>query len=179
MKASAKDQKVGHTNWLQSLSEARNTCRKALAQASVDVSDPTRALWPAVRRQRMTREHQTVAQCHAAVIDYWEHIEPFSARVAGHWSEDVVEPHEFPDGDTLAVSLHNLHEWADRRYEEQSFERDELTGTRKVDEYHRVHLPTSYSRAVFEHLNKCLEGLKLAADPPRPDRNLKDPSEAW
>ncbi|MDR9381767.1 MAG: hypothetical protein RI560_08890, partial [Natronomonas sp.] len=87
MKPSNGDKQQGHANWLQSLSEARNNCRQALMQATVDVSDPERALWPAVSRDEMTREHRTVARAHATVLDYVEHLEPYKNRCADLWTK--------------------------------------------------------------------------------------------
>jgi hypothetical protein len=164
MKSTPEEQAQGHANWLQSMSQARNNCRQALIQASVDVSDPTRALWPAVGRDNMTREHRTVAQAHAALLDYVEHIEPYSARCAGLWTAEIVPEHAFPDGDTLPVVLSELEEWADMRYEDASQQHGELNPRQTATEIKRVHLPTAYARAAFRQANKCLERLKLGVD---------------
>lgn len=174
MKASNDDRDIGHANWIQSLNEARSQCRQALMQASVDVSDPRRALWPAVPRQRMTREHQTVAQCHAAVLDYAEHVEPFRNRCAGFWTEQIEPDHEFPDGNTLPVNLKELEAWADRRYREQVGTTHELTGRAEDTKLRRVHLPTAYTRQAFRQLNKCLEQLQLSVQLENPTYNTKE-----
>lgn len=179
MKASQSDQERAHTDWVASINDARATCRQALMQASVDVSDPHRALWPAVRRQQMTQEHQTVAQCHAAVLDYAEHVEPFKNRCAGKWTEQIDTDHEFPDGDTLPVVLAEIEDWADRRYEQRVGSKNELTGRKREQQIRRVHLPTAYARGAFRQLNTCLEQLKLAADPPTPERTVDGPGDAW
>lgn len=179
MKAGKKDRERGHHDWVSSLNEARATCRQALMQASVDVSDPKRALWPAVPRRSMTQEHQTVAKCHAAVLDYAEHVEPFEYRCAGKWTEEIVPAHKFPDGDTLPVVLSELEEWADRRYEQRVGRKDELTGRKERTELRRVHLPTAYARQAFRQLNGCLEQLNLAADPPTPERTVDSAEDAW
>ena len=178
MRASGEDKQIGHSNWLQSLGESRNTCRKALAQASVDVSDPQRALWPPVSRGGMTQEHRTVAQCHAAVLDYAEHVEPFANRCSDPWTREIATFH-FPDGDSLSISLEELEQWADRRYEIEEKTVDELTGTTTETEYRRVHLPTKYSRECFRALNECLENLELAADLPTPDYRVTGPEDAF
>jgi hypothetical protein len=179
MKPSSEDRDQSHANWMASMNEAHSTCRQVLMQASVDVSDPERALWPAVPRELMTQEHQTVAQCHAAVLDYAEHIEPFKNRCAGLWTEEIEPPHEFPEGETLPVVLKELEEWADRRYELQVGTRHELTGCSRDTEYRRVHIPTAYARECFRKLNDCRERLKLAADPPTPERTVNGPDDAW
>lgn len=179
MKASQDQRERSHADWVTSLNEARATCRQALMQASVDVSDPKRALWPAVPRKLMTQEHQTVAKCHAAVLDYAEHVEPFQYRCAGKWTEEIFRDHEFPDGDTLPVVLSEIEEWADRRYEQSVGRRDELTGAVRDTELRRVHLPTAYARGVYRQLNSCLEQLNMAADPPTPERTVDSPDEAW
>jgi len=178
MRASQEDKQIGHTNWLQSLGESRNTCRQALAQASVDVSDPKRALWPPVSRGNMTREHQTVARCHAAVLDYAEHVEPFANRCSDAWCREIAT-HEFPDGDTLSVALEEIEQWADRRYEIEKTSVHELTGRNSDTEYRRVHLPTTYARQCFRTLNECLEQLQLAADLPTPDYKVSGPEDAF
>jgi len=158
------DRERSHENWVATLNEARSTCRQALMQASVDVSDPTKALWPAVRRGRMTQEHQTVAQCHAAVLDYAEHVEPYENRCSHIWTEAIRQPHEFPDGDELPVVLREIERWADMRYEESVGRTDELTGQQERTRLRRVHLPTGYARQTFRQLNRCVEFLKLGAD---------------
>jgi hypothetical protein len=179
MKPNRDDRGQSHANWMSSMNEAHSTCRQTLMQASVDVSDPKRALWPAVPRSQMTQEHQTVAQCHAAVLDYAEHIEPFKNRCSRKWTEQIEPPHEFPDGETLPVVLSELETWADRRYEETVGDRHELTGRQKRQEYCRVHIPTAYVREAFRKLNDCREMLKLAADPPTPERVVDGPEDAW
>lgn len=179
MKPSGEDRDQSHANWMASMNEAHSTCRQVLMQASVDVSDPERALWPAVPRELMSQEHQTVAQCHAAVLDYAEHIEPFQNRCAGLWTEEIEPPHEFPEGETLQVVLSELEDWADRRYELQVGTRHELTGRSRDTEYRRVHIPTAYARECFRKLNDCRERLKLAADPPTPERTVNGPDDAW
>lgn len=179
MKANQEQRERSHADWVTSLNEARATCRQALMQASVDVSDPKRALWPAVPRKLMTQEHQTVAKCHAAVLDYAEHVAPFEYRCAGKWTEAIVREHKFPDGDTLPVVLSELEAWADRRYEHQVGHKDELTGRKTETKIRRVHLPTAYSRQVYNQLNECLEQLNMAADPPTPERTVDSADEAW
>jgi hypothetical protein len=179
VKGNQDDREQAHRGWVASMDEAHATCRQALMQASVDVSDPTRALWPAVPRQHMTQEHQTVAKCHAAVLDYAEHIEPFENRCAHKWTEQIEPSHEFPDGDTLPVVLSEIEEWADRRYAERVGETHELTGRKETERYYRVHLPSAYARACFRQLNDCREILKLAADPPTPERTVDGPEDAW
>lgn len=179
MKASADDRQLTHNSWVQSLGEARNRCRQALLQSSVDVSNPYRALWPAVPRGRMNTEHQTVAQAHAAVLDYAEHVEPFQNRCSRLWTEEIVKPHEFPDGETLDVALAEIEDWADRRYVIETENKHELTGRSKDSEYRRVHLPTKYSRECYRQLNKCLEKLNLAAELKTPERTVNDGEEAW
>jgi hypothetical protein len=164
MKNTPDDQAQGNANWMQSMTQARNNCRQALMKASVDVSDPSRALWPAVPRDGMTREHETVAQTHAALLDYVEHIEPYSARCAGLWTVEVVDPHEFPSGETLPVVLSELEEWADMRYEEETSVGGELNPRKTETEIQRVHLPSAYARAAFNQANKCVERLKLGLD---------------
>lgn len=176
---SSDDQNTAHNGWIATLHEARATCRQALMQASVDVSDPKRALWPAVPRRAMTQEHQTVARCHAAVLDYAEHIEPFQYRCAGKWTESIRQPHQFPDGDELPVALSELEKWADRRYEETVGRRDELTGVKQDQRVRRVHIPTAYAREAYIQLNDCMEQLNLAADPPTPERTVDDADDAW
>lgn len=179
MKPGKGDQERGHANWMASMQDAHSTCRQALLQASVDVSDPMRALWPAVPRERMTQEHLTVAQCHAAVLDYAGHIKPFKNRCSMKWTQEVAQPYEFPDGETLDVVLKELDEWADRRYKQTVGKQHELTGRQKETEYRRVHLPTAYSRACFEQLNECRESLQLAASPPTPEETVNGPQDAW
>jgi len=179
MKASQNDRDQSHANWMASMSEAHATCRQTLMQASVDVSDPRRALWPAVPRRAMTQEHRTVAQCHAAVLDYAEHIEPFKNRCSMKWTEEIEPPHEFPNGETLPVVLSELEQWADRRYEQTVGKRHELTGRQRETEYQRVHIPTAIARECFRKLNACREMLKLAADPPTPERTVDGPEDAW
>lgn len=179
MNANQNDQERAHADWIASLNDARATCRQALMQASVDVSDPTRALWPAVPRQQMTREHQTVAQCHAAVLDYAEHVEPFKYRCMGEWTESITTAHTFPDGTEMPVVLSEIEDWADRRYEERVGTKHELTGQLREQKLRRVHLPTAYARGAFRKLNKCLEQLKLSADPPTPERTVDGPADAW
>lgn len=175
MKASAEDRKFAHNSWLRSLEEARNRCRQAMLQSSVDVANPHRALWPHVGRSQMTTEHQTVAQAHAAVLDYAQHVAPFQNRCSMFWTEELVEPHEFPDGEKFDVALSEISEWADRRYVIESEESHELTGNSKTTEYRRVHIPVNYSRLYQEQLNKCLETLGLAAQlPEREDRSGRD-----
>jgi len=164
VKASQDDTQRAHTNWVKSLNEAQLSCRKALKQETVDVSDSNRALWPAVPREAMTREHQTVAQCHAAVLDYAELIRPFKNRCAGKWTQELYHPHEFPDGDTLDIVLSEIESWSDRLYTERVGEEHELTGRKKQQKLRRVHIPSSYSRAFYNQLNDCRERLQLAAD---------------
>ncbi|RAW44090.1 hypothetical protein DQW50_16340 [Halorubrum sp. 48-1-W] len=179
MKPNQDQQERTHTNWIASMNDAFTTCRQVLMRASVDVSDPRRALWPAVPRSQMSREHQTVAQCHAAVLDYAEHIEPFRNRCSHAWTERIQPPHAFPDGSQLPVVLAELEEWADRRYEEPVGSKHELTGRKQDVELRRVHLPTEYARGAFRQLNKCREQLKLSADPPTPERTVDGPDDAW
>lgn len=179
MNADKNQQERAHADWIASLNDARATCRQALMQASVDVSDPRRALWPAVPRQQMSTEHQTVAQCHAAVLDYTEHIEPFQHRCAGKWTEEIAGDHHFPEGEALPVVLSEIEAWADRRYEERVGSAHELTGQQREQKLRRVHLPTAHARGAFRQLNKCLEQLKLSADPPTPERTVDDAGDAW
>jgi hypothetical protein len=179
MKPSDSDRDQSHANWMQSMNEAHTTCRQVLMQASVDVSDPRRALWPAVPRRFMTQEHQTVAQCHAAVLDYAEHIEPFKNRCADLWTKQIEPPHEFPDGETLPVVLSELERWADRRYALQVQTEHELTGQQQDNEFRRVHIPTAYARECFRKLNDCRERLKLTADPPTQEETVGGPEDAW
>jgi hypothetical protein len=164
MKPSSEDRDQSHANWMASMNEAHSTCRQVLMQASVDVSDPERALWPAVPRRQMTQEHQTVAQCHAAVLDYAQHIRPFRNRCSNKWTERIEQPHEFPEGDTLPVVLSELEQWADRRYKLKVGARHELTGRQEKTEYRRVHLPPAYARKCFIQIDECRERLKLAVD---------------
>lgn len=164
MKANEGQQERAHADWIASLNDARTTCRQALMQASVDVSDPKRALWPAVPRSQMTTEHQTVAQCHAAVLDYCEHVEPFKHRCAGQWTEEIAPEHTFPDGDALPVVLSEIEAWADRRYTESVGGSHELTGRSTDQKLRRVHIPTAYARGAFRQLNKCLEQLQLSVE---------------
>jgi len=170
-------QQISHTNWVQSLGEARNTCRKALARASVDVSDPERALWPAVPRSQMTREHKTVAKTHASVLDYAEHIEPYSERCIEPWTRQIAT-FEFPDGEELDICLSEIEQWADLRFEQKTTAKDELCGRKEDYEHRRVHLPTMYSRECFRLLNKCLGELHLAADLKTPDHGAIGPDNA-
>jgi len=179
MKANQEERERSHADWTTSLNEARATCRQALKQASVDVSDPTRALWPAVPGSLMTQEHQIAATCHAAVLDYAEHIQPFKYRCAGKWTEEIRSDHEFPDGDTLPVVLSEIEKWADRRYEHRVGSTHELTGKQRTQTVRRVHLPTAYARQVYIQLNDCMEQLNMAADPPTPERTVDDPDDAW
>lgn len=179
MKPGDDDQQRAHQNWIASLNDARASCRKSLMQASVDVSDPKRALWPAVPRGQMSTEHQTVAKCHAAVLDYAEHVEPFRHRCAGKWTEQIAPDHVFPDGNTLAINLKEIEAWADRRYREPVGTTHELTGRATDHKIRRVHLPTQYVRQAFRQLNRCLEQLNLSADPPTPERTVDDPNDAW
>ena len=179
MKPSDEEQQQAQHGWLASLHDARTRCRHAIVQASVDVSDPSRALWPALPPEHMTREQQTVAKAHARVLDYAEHVEPYEYRCAHLWTEDFTDPHTFPDGETLELALSEIEEWADLRYEIDVGGAHELTGSQKRTEYRRVYLPTAYSRMAFRQLNECLEKLKLAADPPTPERTVDGPEEAW
>ena len=179
MRASSDDQARSHTNWVASLNEARSTCRKALMQASVDVSDPKRALWPAVPRRQMTQEHLTVAKCHAAVLDYAEHVEPFANTCSGLWTEDIAQPFVFPDEEALDICLDEIEAWSDRRYEVTVGGKHELTGASVETEYRRVHLPTYYCRLSFRQLNRCLEKLSLAVDLPEETRVVTGPEDAW
>lgn len=164
MKPGDDDQQRAHQNWVASLYEARAKCRQAKNSASVDVSDPTRAIWPAVSRDNMTREHKTVAQFHAMVLDYAEHVRPFKNRCASYWTEQIAPPHQFDDGNTLPVVLSELHKWADRRYREPDGTTHELTGRTRTYRVRRVHLPTRYARMAMTQLDKCLERLKLSVD---------------
>lgn len=164
VKATQDDSERAHTNWVKSLNEAQLSCRKALKQETVDVSDSHRALWPAVPREQMTREHQTVAQCHAAVLDYAELIRPFKNRCADKWTESLFVEHQFPDDDTLPVVLSEIESWSDRLYTERVGEEHELTGRKKRHRLRRVHIPSSYSRAFYNQLNECRERLQLAAE---------------
>ena len=179
MNPSKREQSQGHANWIAALNDAQLSCRKTLKQASVDVSDPKRALWPAVPRSRMTQEHQTVAQCHAAVLDYAELVRPYKNRCAGKWTESIREPHEFADGSTLAVCLAEIEEWADRRYSERVGQTHELTGRKKDHRIRRVHIPTGYVRDLYNQLNDCRERLQLAADPPTPENTVDGPEDVW
>lgn len=179
MKPGNDDQQRAHQSWVRSLYEARAKCRQAKNNASVDVSDPKRAIWPAVSRENMTREHKTVAQFHAMVLDYAEHVRPFKNRCAGHWTEEIASPHRFPDGSTLPVVLSEIETWADRRYREPDGTTHELTGRTRTYTIRRVHLPTKYARMAMGQLDKCLEQLKLSADPPTPERTVDGPSDAW
>jgi hypothetical protein len=174
MKASQEDRERGHAEWVGSLHEARTACRQSLMQASVDVSDPRRALWPAVPRRLMTQEHQTVAKCHAAVLDYAEHVEPFRHRCAGKWNEEITPAHRFPDGDSLPVVLSEIEQWADRRYEHEVGKTDELTGQKQDLQIQRVHIPSGYARKAYRKLNACLEQLQLAADLENPTFDTKN-----
>ena len=179
MKANEEQRQRSHTDWVSSLHDARTRCRNALVQASVDVSDPGRALWPAVPREQMTREHQTVAKAHAWVLDYAEHVEPFRNRCSRVWTEDFEDPYQFRGGEELELALSELEEWADLRYEVSVGRRHELTGKSQRTEYRRVHLPSGAARSAFRQLNACLEKLNLAADPPTPERTVDGPEDAW
>lgn len=179
------DQQISHQNWVQSIGEARQSCRKSKVAASVNVSNPEQALWPPVAKHEMTAEHQAVAQFHAAVLDYCEHVEPFRHRLkiprgdaeTGLW-EERLGVHEFPDGDELAVRLGTLEEWADRRYETEETVVDELEGRTTKTAYKRVHLPTQFARLAFRQLNECLDQLQLAADLKKPDHAAVGPDNA-
>jgi len=175
------DAQISHKNWVQSLGEARQSARKAKVQASVNVSNPHKALWPPVAKPQMTPEHQSVAQLHAAVLDYSEHVEPYSHRLDigddGLWSAKLGE-FEFPDGETLPVILGKLDEWADLRYEEETTTVGELEGHSTTTEHKRVYLPTAYARTVFRQLNQCLEEIDLAADLQTPGYTETGPEEA-
>ncbi len=177
MSRQQEQQQISHTNWIQSLGEARNTCRRALAQASVDVSDPERALWPAVPRSKMTTEHKTVAKTHAAVLDYAEHVEPFSDRCIEPWTKQIAV-FEFPDREELDICLAEIEDWADLRFEEETTTKNELSGRKVEYEHQRVHIPTKYSRECFRLLNDCLGELKLAADLKMPDYAAVGPDNA-
>ena len=179
MKANEEQRQRSHTDWVSSLHDARSRCRNALVQASVDVSDPDRALWPGVPREEMTREHQTVAKAHAWVLDYAEHVEPFQNRCPKKWTEDFDRPHEFPNGEQLELALCDIEEWSDIRYQIEVGDKHELTGNKQSTEYRRVHMPTGAARKAFRQLNACLEKLNLAADPPTPERTVDSPEEAW
>ena len=164
MKPSRDDKRQGHANWLQSLSEARNQTRNALMQASVDVSDPERVLWPTVPREAMTREHEAVARLQATLLDYVEHLEPYAPRCGQLWVEDIVPPYEFDSGETLPVVLSEIERWADKRVAVEERTPSQLNPRARSTEEKRVHLPARYARETFRQANKCIERLQLGVE---------------
>jgi len=165
MKPSAEERERSHRDWIESLHDARAHCRQALMQATVDVSDPERALWPAVPRSHMTREHQTVAQAHASLLDYAEHVEPFSNRCSHAWTVPFGGgDFALPEGERLPLALADIEEWADLRYALEVGGESELSGTQTQVVHRRVHVPIIHARQAFRQLNKCLDRLQLAVD---------------
>lgn len=174
MKPSQEDRERSHSDWIETLHDSRLRCRQALMNATVDVSHPERALWPTSPPHSMTQEHKTVARSHAAVLDYAEHVEPFSNRCSHLWTQALTGEYAFPDGETLPLALHELHRWADLKYDVATGGEHELEGEATEVEYYRVHIPTRYARLAHRQLNKCLDRLQLAVDLDNPTYNTKE-----
>jgi len=175
------DAQISHKNWVQSTDQARQSARECKIKAAAYVPNPHKALWPSVSKSQMTPAHKAAAKAHAAIFDYFEHVEPYSYRLDigedGLWSEKLGE-FEFPDGEKLPIMLGKLDEWADLRYKEETTAVSELEGRSTTTEIKRVYLPPAYVRTVFRQLNECTDKIDLAADLPEPSYTDTGPEEA-
>lgn len=179
MKPTSTDQSEAHAGWIRSLDGARTSCRESLAQATVNVADPTRAVWPLTAPTDMGYEQRAAAKAHAALTDYAAHVEPYRNRCFGIWTDEIdASPHEFFEGDTMDVCLDGLPEWTSKLYEVESWEKHELTGRSKETEKKRVLLPVRYVDPLYRKLNECLERLDLAAEIEPPDHQTTA-SDSW
>lgn len=166
--------------WLLTMHEARNDCRKALRRASVEISDPTRALWPLKQdRRKMSNAYRTAALLNAAVMDYHEHVEPLSGQLVDTdiWTEKLYEC-DINDDEVLRVKLGKLKEqWADRIISGDVVVDDGAYGRREIEKQWRLFLPLEAARLVYEQLNTAVRTLKLAVDIEPRDKEVQGPGD--
>jgi len=162
MRAETADKRQGHNSWMTSLSDSRQNCRKAVSRSELRAPDPTQAVWPQVDPRSASRPHKSVAMLHASVLDYVEHVSPYSDSCFKLWSEQL-DTHTLPDGEELDVSLASIDDWKSQLYEVENRTVHELTGVQTETEVKRVYIPPKYGRMLFEQLDRCIEQLGLAA----------------
>jgi len=174
------DKEQSGQQWLLTLHQARNDCRQALRRASVEVGDPTRALWPLIRNPRdMSKAYRTAALLNAAVMDYHEHVEPFRGQLADTeiWSTHLYRC-QLNDDETLKIQLGKLKEqWADRIIEDSVTVSGGAYGTKQETKQWRLFLPLEAARIVYEQLNEAVRTLKLAVDIEPRDKTVQGPED--
>jgi len=146
-------------------------------QGSGYIPDPERALWPVVPANKMTKTHEVAAKIHAAVLDYHEHIEPFTHELLN--SRDGVGNDDMgSDGNLWTEHLHSVHikegkirrvrlgklqeQWAAEQVSLEFGVDDGAHGERVVEQPRRVLLPLAAARKCHRQLNQCVEVLNLA-----------------
>jgi len=166
--------------WLLTMHQARNDCRKALRRASVEIGDPTRALWPLKRdRPNMSKAYRTAAVLNASVLDYHEHVGPFRGQLADTdiWTEQLYQC-QISDDEKLRVRLGKLREhWADEIVSHSITVPDGAYGKRSDNKQFRLFLPVEAARIVYEQLNEAVRTLKLAVDIEPRDKTVQGPED--
>jgi hypothetical protein len=139
------------------LDEERERCRDALDTARVEVADVERARWPWGDANTRTDAQIAAANAHDAVVRYVEAVRACVHNDRERLSDDVAGGHEFPDGATLPVTIADIDEWKDIRYQDQ----------RPNSSIEAVNLPVAYGRELARKADRLAIEYGLLEEEPR------------
>lgn len=177
------DKEAGHQNYIEGIYVSREAARSSKLDAEAYRQQPNRCF---IDHTRPSQGQDCQREAHAAILNYWSDIRPYSDNLPRLWEEqfhvghvprsqtievetnhygepkDLSRVYQRAEANQRPVSLSTLDEWRNSLFQLQLV--DPRSGESIDYRRHKIYLPVAAISEVYDQLNKCVAKLNLAAE---------------